>query len=126
LICCGGVDGEIIAQVICSAEHAIVSARDRVHERRIIANYRAGKTFDSGHDRDLPTMWLEIDVARKFAGANSCTIDHQIELLIDVFEFLEAYIRVDFAASLEKTRGEIIEVNRRVRQRGTQCETAFE
>ena len=49
-----------------------------------------------------------------FARANSRTVDYEIEFPIDSFEFFEADIRVNFAASLEKTRGEIIEVNRRV------------
>src|SRR5438093_7379803 len=70
-------------------------------------------------------MWLEIDVVHKFARADARTIDHQPELLIDVFELLEADIRVDFAASFAKTRGEIIQVNRRVHERYAQRETTL-
>src|SRR6476660_9882204 len=92
-------------------------ARDRVHERRVITDNRAGKTLDSRHDCDLTTMWLEIEVMHELARADSCAIDHKVEFGVDIFEFFEADVRMDFAASFAKTRGEVIEIDRGVHQR---------
>ncbi len=50
------------------------------------------------HDCDLTTMWLEIGVIHKLARADSCAVDHEVELCIDIFEFFEADVRVDFPA----------------------------
>ena len=71
-------------------------------------------------------MRLEIVVTNKLARADSCAVDHEVELCIDIFELFEADVRVDFAASLAKARGEVIEINRSVHQRDAQRETAFE
>ena len=69
-------------------------------------------------------MRLEIEIVNKLASSNSCSINHEIELRICVFEFFQTDIRPDFAASLTKARDEVIEVNRRVRQWRAQRETA--
>ena len=71
-------------------------------------------------------MRLEIGIMDKLARADSCAIDHEVEFCIDIFELFEADVRLDFAASLAKARGEVIEINRSVRQRNAQRETAFE
>ena len=71
-------------------------------------------------------MWLEISIMHKLARADSCAIDHKIEFCIDIFELFEADVRVDFAASLAKARGEVIEINRGVHQRDAKRETTFE
>ena len=112
-----GSAAEIVAEIVCSAENAIVRARDCVHERRVITHNRAGKTLDFRHDCDLTTMRLEIGITHKLARADACAIDHEVEFCIDIFEFFEADVRVDFAASLAKARGEVIEINRGVHQR---------
>ena len=39
--CCSRINGEIVADFIRAAEKAIIPARDRVHERLIVANDRA-------------------------------------------------------------------------------------
>ena len=65
-------------------------------------------------------MRLEISITHKLAGADSCAIDHKVEFCIDIFEFFEADVRADFAASLAKARGEVIEIDRRVHQRDAQ------
>ena len=62
-------------------------------------------------------MRLEVRIPHKFAGADSCAVDYQIEIAIGFFEFFEADARVDFAASFLKTSSEIIEINRRVHKR---------
>ena len=49
----------IVAQLVGAAEDAIVCARNGVHERRVVANYGAGK-IESRDDRDLTAMWFEI------------------------------------------------------------------
>ena len=46
-------------------------------------------------------------------------------MCVDIFELFEADVRVDFAASLAKARGEVIEINRSVHQRDAQRETAL-
>ena len=71
-------------------------------------------------------MRLEIGVMHKLARADSCAVDHEVEFCIDIFELFEADVRVDFAASLAKARGEVIEINRSVHQRDAQRETALE
>jgi hypothetical protein len=112
-----GISRQVVADFICSTENAIVCTRDCVHERRVIADNRAGKTLDSRHDCDLTAMRLEIRVLDKLARANPCAIDHEIEFCIDILEFVEADVWMDFAASLAKARGQIIEINRGVHQR---------
>jgi hypothetical protein len=62
-------------------------------------------------------MWLEISITHKLARADPCAIDHEIECCIDIFEFFEPDVGVDFTASLAKTRGEVIEIDRGVHQR---------
>ena len=71
-------------------------------------------------------MRLEIGVTYKLARADPCAIDHEVEFCIDIFELFEADVRMDFAASLAKARGEVIEINRSVHQRDAQRETTFE
>ena len=71
-------------------------------------------------------MWLEIGVMHKLARANPCAIDHEIEFFIHIFELFESDVRVDFAASFAKARGEVIEINRSVHQRDLQRKPAGE
>ena len=71
-------------------------------------------------------MGLEIEILCKLPRADSCAVDHEIEFAIHLFEFVEVDIRVNFAASPAKTRGEVVEINRCVRQRDAQRETAGE
>ena len=120
-----GSASKIVADFVCSAEDAIIRARDCVHERRVITDDRAGKTLDSRHDCDLTAMRLEIVIADKLARADSCAIDHEVEFCIDIFELFEVDVRMDFAASLAKARGEVIEINRSVHQRNAQRETTL-
>ena len=68
-------------------------------------------------------MRLEIGVIHKLARADSCAVDHEVELCIDIFEFFEADVRVDFPGSLAKARCQVIEINRSVHQRDAQRET---
>ena len=92
---CFWIESEVTAQIIRSAEKAIVRARDRVHERRVIADDRTGEIFDSRHGGDLATMRLEIHILHKFARADSCAVDHEIERAIDILEFFEMHISGD-------------------------------
>src|SRR5215472_10412396 len=58
LACCCTIDSEIVANVVCSAEDAIVCARDRVHERRVIAHDRARELVDLGNNGNLAAVRL--------------------------------------------------------------------
>jgi len=71
-------------------------------------------------------MRLEIGVLDKLARADPCAINDEVEFSIDIFEFPEADVRVDFSGSLTKPHREIIEINRRVRERDAQGKAACE
>src|SRR6266516_1213090 len=111
---CCRICGEIITEIVCATENAIICARNCIHERRVIANNGAGKSFDSRYDCDLTAMRLEIAILHKVARANSCAVNHQVEFRMDLFEFFKANIRLDRAACFEKPRGQIIKINRGV------------
>ena len=74
----------------------------------------------------LTAMRLEIGIMHQLARADTRAIDYEVESFVDIFEFFEADERVDFAASLVKARGEVIEINRGVRERNAHRETAIE
>jgi hypothetical protein len=116
-LCRCGICRQVVAEIVCSTENAIVGARDRVHERRVITDNCRGETLDFRYDCDLPAMRLEIGVMHKLARADTRAIDHEVESFVDIFQFFKADVRVDFAASLVKARGEVIEINRGVRER---------
>ena len=59
-------------------------------------------------------MRFEVGIADQFAGTNAGAVDHEIEFRIDLFEFLEENIRIDCTARFQKTRSEIIEIDRSV------------
>ena len=94
-ICRCTIDGEIIAEVVCPPEDAIVSARDRIQERRVHSHDRAGKGHDFRHPCELAAVRLKIRILRKVARANPCAVDHETESAIDVFEFFEVDVRGD-------------------------------
>ena len=78
----------------------------------VIESYAARERFAA-----VKTVWLEIGVIHKLARTDSCAVDHEIEFSVDIFELLEADVRVHFAAALAKARGEVVEINRSVHQR---------
>ena len=53
----------VIADFVCSAEEAIIPARDCVRERGVITDDRAGKTLDSRDDCYLAAVRLKIVIA---------------------------------------------------------------
>ena len=62
----GGIRLAIRAKLVCSTEDAVSFARDRIHERRIIADDGAGRRCLFRNDDDLAAMRLDI---RDRAGA---------------------------------------------------------
>ena len=114
---CCGINGKIVAEIVCPSENAIVPARDRVHQRGVITNDGVWKIFDPRHNRDLAAMWLKIGIMDEFARANSGAVNHEIELWIYVFKFFEAHVFGDLTSGFQKAVRQIVEINGRVHQR---------
>src|SRR4029434_2396681 len=120
------IDSEVVAHLIRAAKITIVRARDCVHERRIVAHNRARETGTLWHERLLAAMRLKIGILNERARPDSGAINHEIEFATDIFEFVEANIRLDFAAGFQKSLCEIIEINGGVHERNVERETACE
>ena len=108
---CLGVRFEIFAEIIRSAENAIVGARYDIGERIVIADQRAVEIFESRNDCGLPPVRFEIRVFRELTRANARAIDHKIEAHIDLFEFFDANAVSDRTPGFLKTVYEVIEIN---------------
>src|SRR4030095_8139317 len=120
------IDSEVVAHLIRAAKNTIVRARDCVHERRIVAHNRAQEIVNLWNDGDLAAMRLKIGILNESTRPDSGAIDHEIEFATDIFEFVEANIRLDFAAGFQKSLCEIIEINGGVHERNVERETACE
>src|SRR5436190_24074849 len=83
---CRGIDRAVVAQMIGTTEDTILSPRDEVHERRVIANNRAGE-FHLWPNCDLAAMRFKIQVLHQRPRTDSSAIDNEIELRIDLFQF---------------------------------------
>ena len=105
------INHQLVADFVGAAEDAIVRSRDRVHERSVVADDRTLHFIDLRNDRDLATVGFKIDIVHELARADSDAIDYEIEFRIDIFELVEANVRIDCAAGFLKTVREIIEID---------------
>ena len=56
-------------------------------------------------------MGFKIDIVHELARADSDAIDYEIEFRIDIFELVEANVRIDCAAGFLKTVRKKIEID---------------
>src|SRR5439155_9567985 len=108
------------------AEDAVACARDGVHERRIVADNRAGEIIDLRNDGYLAAVRLEVDILNEFTRPDAGAVDDEIKNWADIFEFFKFNVAMDLAAGIEETFREMIEIDRRIHERNLECETTFE
>ncbi len=92
---------KISADFIRAAEDAIVSARDGVHERRIVADggVRELELRDYG---DLPAMRFNFPVRDKCPRSNPGAIDDEFAFGAHLFQGGEPMIAMDFALGVRE------------------------
>ena len=95
-----GIGFAIVGQFVRSAENAVAGARDRIHERRIVANNRAWKV-QLLNERDLSAVRLEIAIRDKRPRADPRTVDDEVELAIHLLDMIEERISCDRSAGIE-------------------------
>ena len=120
-----GIGLTIRTQLIRSAKNAITRARDRIHERRIVADDGVSRR-SSGNDDHLAAMRLDRRIGQERSCADSGAIDHHRVFVADLLEMVEANPAVDLAAGAAKTLRKVVEINRRIRQRHLERESARE
>ena len=92
-----------IADLIRAANYAVVRARNRVHQRCVIANDGVGK-IEFPHDRHLAAVWFHFQIGYEFAGADPRAVENQIEVRIDIFEAVETNSAGERNAATPETR----------------------